>query len=64
MKGVEGMRRTMVLLAAMLASILLFGVRQGPARADVTGVEGGAFGYYLNVSIFGSPSPPWDRLPQ
>src|SRR3954453_23235796 len=57
MKGVEGMRRTIVLLAAMLAAILLIGVRQGSAHADVTGVEGSAYGYYLNVSIFGSPQP-------
>lgn len=54
-KGAEGMRKTVVLLAAMLAAILLIGAGQGPAHADVTGVKGNAYGYFASVSLFGGP---------
>jgi hypothetical protein len=40
---------------AMLAAIVLIGVGQGPAQAEVTEVEGSAYGYFSNVSLFGGP---------
>jgi hypothetical protein len=46
-----------VLRALTAAAILLIGVGQGSAHAEVTTVEGSAFGYYLNVGLFGSPQP-------
>jgi hypothetical protein len=49
------MRRTLVLLAAMLATVLLIGVGQGPAHADVTAVKGSAYGYFASISLFGGP---------
>jgi hypothetical protein len=57
------MRRTVVLLAAMLATVLLIGAGQGPAHADVTTVKGSAYGYYLNVTLFGSAQPPVGPTP-
>ena len=39
----------------MLAAILLIGIGQGAARADVTAVKGSAYGYFANISLFGGP---------
>ena len=52
------MRSTVVLLTATLAAILLIGVGQGPAHADVTAVKGSAFGYSCTVSVFGNSCTP------
>lgn len=41
--------------AAMLTAILLIAVGQRPAHAEVTGVEGSAYGYFSNISLFGGP---------
>ena len=50
-------------IRVLTAAILLIGVGQGQAHADVTEVEGGAFGYYLNVTLFGGPQPPVGPTP-
>jgi hypothetical protein len=41
-KGCLGMRKAVLALAAILATIVLIGVGQVPAHADVTGVKGSA----------------------
>ncbi len=52
------MRSTVVLLTATLAAIMLIGLGQGPAHADVTAVKGSAFGYSCSVSVFGTSCTP------
>ncbi len=48
------MRKTVLALAA----IVLIGVGQGAAQADVTGVKGSAYGYSCSVSAFGNSCTP------
>lgn len=54
-KLVRATRRPIV-VALLCSAMLLSGVGQGPARADVTAVSGSAYGYFSNVSLFGGPA--------
>ena len=45
----------LVILAAAMAVVLLIGLGQEPAQADVTGVKGSAYGYFSSISLFGGP---------
>ena len=51
-------RRRLVALAALAATatMLLGGIGQRPADADVSGVTASAFGYYTNVGFNGEPA--------
>ena len=44
-----------LLVVALVASAALAGVAAPPATAEVAAVGGGAFGYYVNVGLFGGP---------
>lgn len=57
-------RATVFLVGLTVILALLIAVGQRSAHAEVTGVEGSVYGYHLNVTVFGSPQPPWDRLPR
>ena len=48
--------RHATVVSASLAALLLAGVLQSPANADVTEVNGSAFGYVSMVSLFGGPT--------
>lgn len=43
-----------MLATLVVAGAALFGL-SGPSSADVTAVEGSAFGYTMSVSLFGGP---------
>lgn len=57
MERVTMLRRTRAGLGVALAGLCTLALAPALAQADVTAVSGGAYGYSLNVSLFGTAQP-------